>query len=180
MAAESSDQMQPPRTGSHTALTIEFRDYMREFVGTQMAIMEAQLTANDALQKQLSESTNRAVEKAEQQMNARLLTMNEFREQLQHQAASFATRAQLDDFRNAMQKMSDERQKALLERIDTIEKLNANWQGRLTVMSAGWAVVVIFISALVNFTIRSVAAAPSPVTITQPPSLPVPVIPISK
>ncbi len=176
MANESSDSLV-----SREALTIQTRDYMREFIGNQMAILEAKLTAQDALQKQLAESTNRAVEKAEQQMNARLITMNEFREQLQHQAALFATRAQLDDFRDALQKASDERHIAMRDRIEAIDKLIANWQGRLAILGAMWAIVVIFVSALVNYTLRSISASdaqPRPVTIAQPLTAPVPVLPV--
>ncbi len=157
MAAESTDQMTPPVRGSTTALSIEFRDYMREFVGTQMAIMEAKLTAADELHRQLAESTNRAVEKAEQQMNARLLVMNEFREQLQHQAATFATRAQVEGTRDALLKSGDDQRTNALARVEAIEKVLANWQGRLTVFGAVWTVVVIIISALVNNTIRTVS-----------------------
>lgn len=39
-------------------------------------------------------------------------------------------------------------------RLDIIEKLIANWQGRLVVIGGVWAVVVIVISALFNFALR--------------------------
>lgn len=168
MANEASDQMGlPPYGKSNTALAIEFRDYMREFVGTQMAIMEAKLTATDVLASQMAIASNRAIEKAEQQINARLLTMNEFREQLQHQAATFATRAQVDGVRDALAKSGEERKAAILERVEVIERTISNWQGRLTVIGAVWALVVIFVSALLNFTIRT-ATEPRSITVSPP------------
>lgn len=174
MANEASDQINKAPAGfSNTALAIEFRDYMREFVGTQMAIMEAKLTASDVLAQQLAIANNRAIEKAEQQINARLLTMNEFREQLQHQAATFATRAQVEGVRDALTKVGEERKGTIMERVEAIEKVLANWQGRLTAMGAMWAIGVIFVSALVNYTIRSVGEprvlVPQPVVVAPKP-----------
>lgn len=173
MAAESSDQLNSPsRHGVFDfPISIPVRDYMREFVGTQMAIMEARLTSVDVLQKQSSDSSQRAIQKAEEQMNNRLQTMNQFREQLQHQAATFITNQHFEETIKALEKASGERKDALGIRLQAVEAIISNWQGRLVVLGAGWAILVIFISALVNYTIRAatephVISAPAVVSIS--------------
>lgn len=109
MANEATDALVSSET-----LSIPTRDYMREFVGTQMSIVDAKIDMLQQLNVASAASTQRAVEKAEIQMNTRLESMNEFRGQLKDQAATFVkieqhnelkeqTTARIANNENAMQ-----------------------------------------------------------------------------
>lgn len=139
MSNESTDQLQ-----SAESLKISIRDYMREFVGSQVFIVESKIDALRDLTAQQHDSSGRAIDKAEQQMNARLLGMNEFRDQLRDQAVTFARKEQLDETRDGLR-----------TRLEVLEKLISNWQGRLVIIGGAWALVVIIISALVNYSVRT-------------------------
>jgi cysteinyl-tRNA synthetase len=89
--------------------------------------------------------SEKAVDKAEQQMNARLAAMNEFRDQLKDQAARLATNDRLEEIKEAAD-----------GRLKSIEAQISNWQGRLLVLGGIWSIVIITITALINYLIRTV------------------------
>ena len=82
-----------------------------------------------------------AVEKAELLLKERLLTMNEVREQLRDQAATFATRESVELVRGQQVRQID----ALSNRIGELEKGRANDQGRSVML---WAVMGVALTAL--------------------------------
>ncbi len=74
-------------------------------------------------QKQL-ETSQKAIEKAEQQLNTRLESMNEFRDTLRDQASQFTTRREFE---------------ILERRIALIERHESTGQGRSGVVTMLWA-----------------------------------------
>ena len=138
-------------------IAFPIREYIKEYVSSEIGRVSERISATDRLHDQESVATARAIDKAEQQMNSRLLGMNEFREQLKDQASTFAKKDQVDDIRFSLQK-----------RLDEIDRIIANWQGRLLVVGSGWAVIVIIMGALVNYTIKTLTPATlsAPVIVT--------------
>ena len=83
-------------------------------------------------------SINDAVAKAEQALSRRLEGMNEFRDSLKDQAAPLATKSEVDMQINSI----DERLKAL-------EFNRAKGEGKMAVISAGVAVVISLVVAVI-------------------------------
>jgi hypothetical protein len=78
----------------------------------------------------------------------RLESMNEFRTQLNQQAGTFVTRLEIEDKIQA----GNTTREVLVQRIETLEKINANLQGRfwafsvgVTILSAGIGIALHFI-----------------------------------
>jgi len=192
MANEATDTLV-----SHETLSIPTRDYMREFVGTQMSIVDAKIDALQKLNEANASTTQRAVNKAEEQMNTRLESMNEFRGQLKDQAATFVKIEQhnelkeqitarissnenvmqhfvrkedVDNTRAALASRTDEIRATLQSRLETTEKILANWQGRMVVFGAIWSVVIVMIGAVINYAVKAATVSNAPVVTTTGPS----------
>lgn len=183
MANEATDALV-----SNESLKIPTRDYFREFVGTQMSIIDAKIDMLQRLNVANADATQRAVEKAESQMNKRLEGMNEFRDQLTDQAAtfvrndkfadlkdqiiksiatiekgllSFSKKEDVDATRLALAQRTDEFRAVLQVRVENMEKILANWQGRIIVLASVWSLVVVVAGALLNYAIRTATAPDS-------------------
>lgn len=145
------DDSEPLERGTSQRLTVPTREYIREYVHTRIAVIAARIDSNDLIARQSREAAQRASDKAEELVNTRMHSMNEFRDQLREQAADFVHYKQIDELRNTIKLQLDTSQ----GRLDALEKLIANWQGRLVIIGGIWALVIIIIGALVNYAIRT-------------------------
>ena len=102
-------------------------------VGLQHYI-EVLLKNERELTQQRFESMLRAVDKAEQTMNARLEGMNEFRRQLESQEMRYVQRAVLDELMRTMD-----------IRLTTLERASNIMTGKTAML---WAIIVIGLSLL--------------------------------
>jgi hypothetical protein len=105
----------------------------------------------DEMDKRLSLHLNamrEARDKAEAGVNARLERMNEFRAQLDKQAATFATigemNSRLDRMAEAVRLVEDR----IEGRVDTLEKFKDNYEGRFWALSVGLSALVVVLSIL--------------------------------
>jgi hypothetical protein len=94
---------------------VSWRDYV-----------DGQINALHRLYDSRFKAMEQAVDKAEQQLRARLEGMNEFREALKDQASRLATRESLDMNRDQLIAMVE----ALSKRVAELEKDRANATGR--------------------------------------------------
>lgn len=100
----------------------------------------------EEVEKRLLEKASaqeRAIDKAEEQLNARLSAMNEFRDALRDQSAKQATREHVEMVEKAIEK-----------RLRDMENWSANMQGRLVVLGGIWGLVLIVLSVTINYAIR--------------------------
>lgn len=100
----------------------------------------------EEVEKRLLEKASaqeRAIDKAEDQLNARLSAMNEFRDALRDQSAKQATREHVEMVEKAIEK-----------RLRDMENWSANMQGRLVVLGGIWGLVLIVLSVTINYAIR--------------------------
>lgn len=88
-----------------------------------------------------------AIDKSDESMNRRLEGMNEFRDSLRDQAARFATIVQLDERTAHLMSKVD----ASNTRIEHLEKVNANLEGRMWAIGVGFTLLTIMISLVLKF-----------------------------
>lgn len=100
--------------------TVELREYI-----------EAQIHALDVRLSQRLDLEQRAVQKAEQSMAARLEGLNELRGAMRDQTAQFVTRGAFDA-----------KVELLITRITSVEHRLANYDGRLLILAAAVSIAV--------------------------------------
>lgn len=128
------------------ALEKALEDWVRLWREERERGLQAIQRRSDELEKRITERASlleRALDKADEQMNKRLEGMNEFRQSMEDQRARLASRELVDTLTGALEK-----------RIRELENWSANVQGRLLVISGVWGLVVMFLSVLANYAIR--------------------------
>ncbi len=91
--------------------------YAQRFADANIAVNAAMISQEKAINAALTAS-NTAVNKAEESQNARMASMNEFRQSLSDQGATMVTRTE-----------SDAKMSALNEKIARVEKTISEWAG---------------------------------------------------
>lgn len=122
----------------------------REFDGKAAEILEMARLHAEAHKREHYHG-DVAVQKAYETMDKRLEGMNEFRDQLRDQAATFARRDYVDTVIAGVTATLEARSKSNSDRIDTLERKEANLAGRFTAMGIGVALVVIIINVILRF-----------------------------
>jgi hypothetical protein len=132
-------------------MTDEERVSMRDYLEGKVEDLRREFLAGVVdLRREIQSEVNHqkeAVAKAERTMNERLAGMNEFRDTLRDQAGRFITSDRLEEIKLALEK-----------RLTYLELQMSNWQGRLVVLGAVWSVVIIVVTALINYFIRTISA----------------------
>ncbi len=93
------------------------------------------------------DATEQAIQVAVQAMDKRLDAMNEFREALTSQQATFVRRDMLDAFAKESEKKLD----TLSEVINELRREQSNQQGRLVGIAAAFSVGVVLINIALRF-----------------------------
>jgi hypothetical protein len=105
----------------------------------------------DEMDKRLTLHLNamrEARDKAEAGVNARLERMNEFRQQLDRQATTFATVAEMNSRLDRMLESIRLVERGLADRVDTLEKFKDNYEGRFWALGVGLSALVVVLSIL--------------------------------
>lgn len=92
-------------------------------------------------------ATEQAITVAVAALDKRLDAMNEFREQLNSQAATFVRRDMLDQYRAEQDRKHNEQ----AEQINDLRRQNATEAGRMLGISAAFGVVAVILSAAIRF-----------------------------
>jgi hypothetical protein len=92
-------------------------------------------------------ATDQAIRVAVTAMDKRLDSMNEFRETLNSQQATFVRRDMLDAYRSEQDKKVD----ALTDLVEAIRREQANNQGRMVGIAAAFSVAVVIVNLGLRF-----------------------------
>ena len=105
------------------------------------ALLHKQAEALDAAfraHRDVHEAQQRAIDKADSQMETRLSGMNEFRDTLRDQASHFVDSKHLEGLTISAQARYD----ALLARVSALEQARSNLEGRMTMLGIGMTVLI--------------------------------------
>ncbi len=109
----------------------DLRALLQERYETQTKALDAAFVAAEKAVQTALASAEKAVTKAETAANSRFESVNEFREQLADQAATFMPRAE-----------AEQRVAVLAEKLDAMAARVDKTEGRSTGMTAGWGLLV--------------------------------------
>jgi hypothetical protein len=117
----------------------------RELAATKerLQALQERLTQHELVQQREIHMALESTNLARQEMERRLGEMNEFRAQLSQERTNYVNRDLLDS-----------RLKEIGTRIELLEKVWANMQGRLQAGHAAWAVGVLILSLLMRYVWR--------------------------
>jgi hypothetical protein len=155
---------------------VALRDYFEQLIATETARADAQhqelinalaalreaaaelAAAHQTAHEREHEMSTLAVTKANDVLEARLAAMNQFREQLRDQAATFVRRDLMDSAINSVEALIvglgtqiETKIKQNSDRIALLERKEANMAGRLTALGIGVTFVVIAINIILRF-----------------------------
>lgn len=141
---------------------------IREYIDQQIdSIRRDIVAASEGLRREISgvekgtqlahAAAQRAVDKAEEAMSRKLEVMNEFRATLGDQAATFATRTQLEDKFNSIQQVQRTEVNGLTAQIENNRNITndmmqrfANYDGRMWALGLVIVVIQIAVSYLMK------------------------------
>jgi chromosome segregation ATPase len=144
---------------------IGLREYFEQLIGAETARSDAQhqelikalaalreaaselAAAHQSAHEREHEMNTLAVTKAQEVMENRLASMDQFREQLRDQAGTFVRRDLMDSEISVVE--AKVRQNA--DRISALERKEANLAGRFTALGIGIGLVVIVVNVLLRF-----------------------------
>lgn len=128
----------PPQAASQLTLTL------REYVDLRFYELEKRMEQSGTLYLAANAERQASMEK-------RLEGMNEFRGQLNTQAAAFATRENVDQRIAAVETLTRTLSDANEHRIGSLEQFQANMQGRMTMVSAGGFILSVLVAIVLHF-----------------------------
>lgn len=94
---------------------------------------------------------DQAIVKAYETMEKRLESMNEFRDQLRDQAATFVRREVLDTAMTGLTQRIEKSEDVFENRIARLELANANMTGRLTALGIAMGIIVVVVNVALRF-----------------------------
>jgi hypothetical protein len=133
---------------------VPLRDYIDERCNNLQAEMDRRMVTVDRLRTLSNETLaarfeaiDKAASLAALSLDKRLESMNEFRQQLNHQAATFITRSESDERIKTINTVHD----SLEMRVQALERMSANVEGRMWALGAGLTVLTIIVSIGLHF-----------------------------
>jgi hypothetical protein len=121
----------------HRELSILTETINQRFDASSEAVHSALVAVKEATNNALV-AVREATSKAEEAMNRRLEGMNEFREQLKDQAASFVSRTEMCAAIDVVANAGDVHHKAVDTRVDHLEQVVDTTAGKGQGLSMGW------------------------------------------
>ena len=113
----------------------------------RLKALENRLDEHNVVQQREILQAKETVHDTRQEMDRRLLEMNEFRQQLTNERATYVTRDMLDARLQAV----ESRQEAANEIVSSIERKLANQEGRFWAMGVAFSVAVIILNIALRF-----------------------------